>query len=97
MSLKTYLILMLHKEKIMNKKQLKIITKEYAECYTKLLDSEIKRLIKSEAIEEDIDWERAYELRRAITRVALENVTSRIWDLKDDVKQDYDNLKKVRY
>lgn len=81
----------------MNKKQLRIITKEYTECYTKLLDSEIKRLIKSEVIEENIDWERAYELRRAITRVALENVTSRIWDLKDDVKKDYDNLKKVRH
>jgi len=30
----------------MDKKQLKIITEEYAECYTKLLNNEIKKLIK---------------------------------------------------
>ena len=79
----------------MDKKQLKIITEEYAECYTKLLNNEIKKLIESEIIEADIDWERAYELRRAITKVALENVTSRIWDFRLGVEKDYKNLQKL--
>lgn len=79
----------------MNKKQLKIITKEYADCYTKLINNEIKKLIDSSVIEEDIEWARAYELRRAITKVAFENVTSRIWDFRLGVKKDYKNLKKL--
>jgi len=79
----------------MTKKQLKIITKEYAGCYTKLINNEIKRLIESEEVEDEIEFERAYELRRVIAKVAFENTISRIWDFPPIVVKDYKRLKKL--
>ncbi|MDD6879098.1 hypothetical protein [Campylobacter lanienae] len=60
----------------MNKKQLEIITKEYAEHCLKFLNSEIKKLIESDIVKSEIDFKKAYELRKIIAKVALENIIS---------------------
>ena len=60
----------------MNKKQLKIIAKEYANSVIKdFLHYEINSVI-DDIKEHEFDFKTAYELRRVITTIALKNIIS---------------------
>ena len=58
----------------MNKKELKIITKEYANIVIKdFLHHEINSVI-DDIKEHEVDFKTAYELRSVITTIALKNI-----------------------
>ena len=60
----------------MNKKQLKIIAKEYANSVIKdFLHYEINSVI-DDIKEHEFDFKTAYELRRVIATIALKNIIS---------------------
>lgn len=79
----------------MDKRELKIITQDYAENYIKLFNRKVERLIQSSAIKGDTEWEKAYELRRVVVKVALESLICRLSDIDPRLEEDYQNLQRV--